>query len=232
MARPCGPSASSRSTSGEPAPPSSWGRPSLGGRQPDSRRVRAREGSCDARRSRSVWAIAGANHLRNSRRTDYNLKVGIGPSTAQEARIFGLTRRLVDRFGADWDEGVRPILEGKDRLIGGFGLAYGVLLVACVLVFVVAADAAAAGTIGVGALAVVLARPSISRASPATIPRTGSWRWGRSSCRRCASWRPRPRGRSARSARHARAVTRRVTRSASKASRSGIPATTETSCAG
>jgi ATP-binding cassette, subfamily B, bacterial len=103
-----------------------------------------------------LWAIAGANHLRNSRRTDYNLKVGIGPATAKEARIFGLTRWLVDRFGTDWDDGVRPILMGRDRLVGGFGLAYGILLIACVLVFVLAADAAAGGSLGIGALAVVV----------------------------------------------------------------------------
>lgn len=105
---------------------------------------------------RFLWACATSDQLRTRRRTDYDLKLGIGPTTAKESRIFGLTGWLADRFGSDWDVAVRPIHETRNRLTISFGVAYGLLLIACGLVFVLAADAAAAGSLGLGALAVVV----------------------------------------------------------------------------
>jgi ATP-binding cassette, subfamily B, bacterial len=103
-----------------------------------------------------LWAVAESDQLRVRRRTDYDMKVGIGPIAAKESRMFGLTSCLVDRFGDDWDVQVRPIEVNRNRLIAGFGAAYGVLLIALAIVFVGAASDAAAGNLGLGALAVVV----------------------------------------------------------------------------
>jgi len=101
-------------------------------------------------------AIATSDQLRTRRRTDYDLKLGIGPTTAMESRMFGLTRWLRDRFRVDWDTAVQPIHMTRNRLTRDFGAAYGLLLVAGGLVFILAAGSAADGALGLGALAIVV----------------------------------------------------------------------------
>lgn len=101
-------------------------------------------------------AIATSDQLRTRRRTDYDLKLGIGPATAMESRMFGLTRWLRDRFRVDWDTAVQPIHTTRNRLTRDFGAAYGLLLVAGGLVFILAAGSAADGALGLGALAIVV----------------------------------------------------------------------------
>jgi len=101
-------------------------------------------------------AIATSDQLRTRRRTDYDLKLGIGPTAAMESRIFGLSGWIRDRFQGDWDTAVRPIHTTRNRLTRDFGAAYGLLLVGGGLVFVFAAGAAASGRLGIGALAIVV----------------------------------------------------------------------------
>jgi ABC-type multidrug transport system fused ATPase/permease subunit len=120
-----------------------------------------------------LWAIVDANRLRIRRRTDYDEKMGIGPATAKETRVFGLTGWIGDRFGADWDEAVWPIHHTRNRLTRSLGVAGGLVLVTFVTVFALAADAAVAGRIGLGALAIVV-RSSFDLAE---LARGGPWDW-------------------------------------------------------
>ena len=101
-------------------------------------------------------AIATSDQLRTRRRTDYDLKLGIGPTTAMESRIFGLSGWIRERFQDDWDTAVQPIHTTRNRLTRDFGTAYGLLLVGGGLVFVLAAGAAAGRRLGIGALAIVV----------------------------------------------------------------------------
>ena len=103
-----------------------------------------------------LWACATSDQLRVRRRTEYDLKLGIGPTAAKESRIFGLTDWLRGRFQSDWDVAVLPIHVTRNRMTLSFGVAHGLLLIGCVLVFGFAANAAAAGSIGLGALAIVV----------------------------------------------------------------------------
>jgi ATP-binding cassette subfamily B protein len=103
-----------------------------------------------------LWSIAASDELRIRRHTDYDLKLGIGPTTAMESRVFGLTGWLGDRFRSDWDSQVWRIHTTHNRLTLSFGWAYGILLVAFGLVFVLAAKDAAAGALGLGGLAVLV----------------------------------------------------------------------------
>ncbi|MGH2630075.1 MAG: ATP-binding cassette domain-containing protein, partial [Actinomycetota bacterium] len=120
-----------------------------------------------------LWSIIDAHHLQIHRRSDYDEKLGIGPTTAKETRIFGLTSWLRDRFVADWDESVWPIHHTRNRLTLRVGVAHGLLLIACAALFALAARAAAAGSIGLGALAVVV-RSSFDLA---TLASGGQWDW-------------------------------------------------------
>jgi ATP-binding cassette subfamily B protein len=103
-----------------------------------------------------LWAIFTANQLGIRRRTEYDEKVGIGPTAAMESRIFGLTGWLGGRFRTDWDAAVLPIHATRNRLTLSFGAANAIVLVAFGLLFTLAAHAAASGRLGLGALAVVL----------------------------------------------------------------------------
>jgi ABC-type transport system involved in cytochrome bd biosynthesis fused ATPase/permease subunit len=101
-------------------------------------------------------AITTSDQLRTRRRTDYDLKLGIGPTAAKESRIFGLSGWILGRFHDDWDAAVAPIHSTRNRLTRDFGAAYGLLLLSGGLVFAFAARAAASGRLGLGALAVVV----------------------------------------------------------------------------
>jgi ABC-type multidrug transport system fused ATPase/permease subunit len=103
-----------------------------------------------------LWSIAASDELRVRRHTDYDLKLGIGPTTAMESRVFGLTGWLGDRFRSDWDSQVWKIHTTRNRLTLSFGWAYGILLIAFGVVFVLAAKDAAAGSLGLGALAILV----------------------------------------------------------------------------
>jgi ATP-binding cassette subfamily B protein len=120
-----------------------------------------------------LWAVVDGNQLRNHRRSDYDEKLGIGPAAAKENRVFGLTGWLGDRYVSDWEQSVWPVHHTRNQLTVRFGIAYGLLLIAIGLMFALAADAAAAGSIGLGALAVVV-RSSFDLAE---LARGGPWDW-------------------------------------------------------
>jgi hypothetical protein len=82
----------------------------------------------------TIWVEP--HQLRLHRRHDYDTDLGIGPAAAKESRVFGLTDWLVARFGEDWDTAWRESQDVEVRLFRGFGVAYGALILAHVIVFV------------------------------------------------------------------------------------------------
>jgi ABC-type multidrug transport system fused ATPase/permease subunit len=103
-----------------------------------------------------LWVWRGdPEQMRFQRRADYGADLGVGPVVAKESRVFGLTDWLGDRFRSDWGSVMREPAELQGRLLRGGILAYGVLMIAYALVFVFVADAAIAGAIGIGVVALV-----------------------------------------------------------------------------
>ena len=104
-----------------------------------------------------LWVWRGnPEQMRFQRRADYGADLAIGPVVAKESRVFGLTDWLGDRFRRDWGGVMREPAELQRQLLRGGVVAYGVLMVAYAAAFILVADAAIGGALGVGALALVV----------------------------------------------------------------------------
>jgi len=103
-----------------------------------------------------LWIWKEPEQMRAQRRAGYDEWLGIRPMNAKESRIFGLTDWLIARFGRDWLAVTRKPTEIQGRLFRSFVVGYGVLAVAYALVFMLVADAAVDGALGLGGLALVL----------------------------------------------------------------------------
>jgi ATP-binding cassette subfamily B protein len=102
----------------------------------------------------TIWVQP--RQLRRHRRHDYDADLAIKPAAAKEARVFGLTDWFGERFKVDWQQAWREPHVVQARLFRGFGISSGVLILAYLTVFVPLGDRAAAGAIGIGALALVV----------------------------------------------------------------------------
>jgi len=120
-----------------------------------------------------IWTSLEPQQNRFHRRYHYDRQLGIGGIAAQEARVFGLREWFIARFRDDWRQAFREVDARRAKMFRHFGLAYMVLACGYCLVYVFIADAAAAGTLGLGALAVVL-QASFNLAA---LSRQGHWDW-------------------------------------------------------
>lgn len=125
------------------------------------------------RRSRLayLWVWGEPDQLRLQRRADYDQKLGIGPTGAKESRVFGLGDWNIERFRADWRDVMRKPAQIQKQLFRNFAVAYGTGIVAYAAVFLLVANAAIDGTIGLGALALVIQ----ASFDVAQLARGGSW---------------------------------------------------------
>jgi ATP-binding cassette, subfamily B, bacterial len=103
-----------------------------------------------------LWIWKAPEQMRFQRRADYHERLGIGPLNAKESRIFGLSNWIIDGFRRDWLGVMRKPTEIQSRLFRSFVVGYGGLAVAYTLVFAFLAGSAAAGAVGLGALALVV----------------------------------------------------------------------------
>jgi ABC-type multidrug transport system fused ATPase/permease subunit len=106
-----------------------------------------------------LWSWVHPDELRIHRRYHYELTLGFGSwgtLMAKESRVFGLLDWLLDRFNVDWHVAMRRSEATRNRLFRAVALGYGVLLISYTASFILVAVAAAGGSLGLGALAVVL----------------------------------------------------------------------------
>jgi ATP-binding cassette subfamily B protein len=120
-----------------------------------------------------IWTSLEPGQSRLHRRYHYDRKLGIGGIAAKEARVFGLREWFIGRFRDDWREAFREVDARRARMFRHFGLAYAVLATGYCLAYVFIAGAAAAGSLRLGALAVVIQ----ASFNVATLSRQGHWDW-------------------------------------------------------
>jgi ATP-binding cassette subfamily B protein len=120
-----------------------------------------------------IWTSLEPEQNRFHRRYHYDRKVGIGGIAAKEARVFGLRDWFIARFRDDWRQAFREVDARRERMFRQFGIAYLVLACGYTLTYVFVAGAAAAGTLPLGALAVVVQ----AAFNIATLSRQGTWDW-------------------------------------------------------
>jgi ABC-type multidrug transport system fused ATPase/permease subunit len=120
-----------------------------------------------------IWTSLEPEQSRFHRRYQYDRKVGIGGIAAKEARVFGLRDWFIARFRDDWRQAFREVDARRERMFRQFGLAYLVLACGYTVTYVFVAGAAAAGTLPLGAFAVVVQ----AAFNIATLSRQGTWDW-------------------------------------------------------
>ena len=101
----------------------------------------------------SIWKAPP--QMRLQRRADYHERLGIQPPAAKESRIFDLTDWLIDRFRRDWRAVMHEPSQIQGRLFQTLAVALGGLAAAYTIAFVLIADAAIRGALGLGTLAMV-----------------------------------------------------------------------------
>ena len=103
-----------------------------------------------------LWIWKEPEQMRVQRRASYHELLGIGPVSAKESRVFGLTDWLIGRFAHEWRDVMRKPAEIQGRLFRSFIVGYGTLGVAYAVVLVLVADAGLRGALELGALALVI----------------------------------------------------------------------------
>lgn len=89
------------------------------------------------------------------RRASYFVDLAVGPHAAKELRVFGLTDFLVGRSHHHWEEAVAAPLRARSELRRSANLELAILTGAYLVAFVLLAQAAANGSLGVAMVAAI-----------------------------------------------------------------------------